>query len=235
MNPYLIPILIPKIPTINEKPPTLYALLNAIVNYGKEDKTKISNLAKEGRSTIFDFDYPLSEYINKEEFECMILNKFMMRRIGFDTVVAFKLQLNVKLNEIMPTYNKLFDAMQTWNIFNDGEIIERDTKDDRIINSTNEINTESNSKSDRRYSEMPQNQLQNIADGSYLTDYNLDNMNDSGISKGSTNTNDNNVVKEIIKRSPADKINIYKNYIESKNNVYSMIFKDLDSLFYQLV
>ena len=135
----------------------------------------------------------------------------------------------------MPTYNKLFDAMQTWNIFNDGEITERDTKDDRVINSTNEINTESNSKSDRRYSEMPQNQLQNIADGSYLTDYNLDNMNDSGSSKGSTNTNDNNVVKEIIKRSPADKINIYKNYIESKNNVYSMIFKDLDSLFYQLV
>ena len=33
----------------------------------------------------------------------------------------------------------------------------------------------------------------------------------------------------------SDKINIYKQFLESKNNIYSMIFKDLDSLFYQLV
>ena len=142
---------------------------------------------------------------------------------------------NVKLNEIMPVYNKLFDALENWNIFQDGEITERDLSDNRTINNTNNINSESESNSDRRFSEMPQNQLQNIADGTYLTDYNLDKNNDKSKTNGESNTKDDNIVKEIIKRSPADKINIYKQFIESKNNIYSMIFKDLDNLFYQLV
>lgn len=235
MNPYLMPILIPKFPNDNPKPPTIYALLNSIVNFGKEEQIKISELAKNGRDKFFDFNYPLSSVINKEEFECMILNHYMMRRIGFETLTAFKLQLNVKLNEIMPLYNKLFDALESWNIFNDGEVVERDLTDNRTINNTNKINSESESTSDRRFSEMPQNQLENISDGSYLTDYNLDKNNDKSNTNGESNTKDDNKVKEIIKRSPADKINIYKQFIESKNNIYSMIFKDLDNLFYQLV
>lgn len=235
MNPYLIPPLIPKLPHDNPKPPTIYALLNSIVNFGKEEQIKISDLAKYGRNKFFDFNYPLSNVISKEDFECMILNHYMMRRIGFDTLTAFKLQLYVKLNEIMPLYNKLFDALENWNIFNDGELIERDLTDNRTINNTNLINSESESNSDRRFSEMPQNQLSNISDGTYLTDYNLDKNNDKSKTNGNSNTKDDNVVKEIIKRSPSDKINIYKQFIESKNNIYSMIFKDLDSLFYQLV
>lgn len=235
MNPYLIPLLIPRFPHDNPKPPTIYALLNSIVNYGKEEQIKIAELAKNGRDKIFDFNYPLSSVINREDFECMILNHYMMRRIGFDTLTAFKLQLNVKLNEIMPLYNKLFDALENWNIFQDGEITERDLTDNRTINNTNNIKSESESKSDRRFSEMPQNQLDNISDGTYLTDYNLDKNNDSSKTDGTSNTKDDDIIKEIIKRSPSDKINIYKQFIESKNNIYSMIFKDLDILFYQLV
>ena len=235
MNPYLIPLLVPRIPHDNPKPPTIYALLNSIVNFGKEEQIKISELAKYGRNTFFDFNYPLSSVISKEDFECIILNHYMMRRIGFDTLTSFKLQLYVKLNEIMPVYNKLFDALETWNIFQDGEITERDLIDNRTINNTNNINSESESKSDRRFSEMPQNELNNISDGSYITDYNLDKNNDTSKTNGNSNTQDDNVIKETIKRSPADKINIYKQFIESKNNIYSMIFKDLDILFYQLV
>ena len=67
MNPYLMPILIPRFPHDNPKPPTIYALLNSIVNFGKEEQTKISELAKNGRGTFFDFQYPLSKVINKEE------------------------------------------------------------------------------------------------------------------------------------------------------------------------
>ena len=37
--------------------------------YGKQDKTKIVDLAKEGRSSIFDFSYPLTDKISKEQFE----------------------------------------------------------------------------------------------------------------------------------------------------------------------
>lgn len=235
MNPYLIPLIIPRIPNDNPKPPTIYALLNSIVNFGKDEQLKITELAKNGRNKIFDFTYPLTNNISKEDFECMILNHYMMRRIGFDTLTAFKLQLYVKLNEIMPLYNKLFDALENWDIFNDGEVIERDLTDNRTIDNTNKINSKSDSTSDRRFSEMPQNQLENIEDGSYLTDYNLDKNNDNSETNGESTTKDDNIVKETIKRSPSDKIAIYKELIENRNNIYSMIFKDLDNLFYQLV
>ena len=39
----------PPIPGNCSKPPTLYSILESIVNYGKDDKTKIKDLAKVGR------------------------------------------------------------------------------------------------------------------------------------------------------------------------------------------
>ena len=75
--------------------------------------------------------------ISKAKFETMILNHFLQRRIGFETVTAFRIQLDVKLNEIMPLYNKMFDALENWEIFNDGEVTTRTGKDNRTSESTN--------------------------------------------------------------------------------------------------
>ena len=130
------PLIYPFLPRNCEKPPTIYSILESIVNYGTDDKTKIKDLAKVGRTKIFDFDYPLSDKISKEEFECMILNHYLTRRIGFDTPTLFKIQLNVKLNEIMPMYNKMFDSIDGWDIFKDGEKTTRYGTDNREINST---------------------------------------------------------------------------------------------------
>lgn len=243
-NDYLISMFYPPIlPTNNYNPPTIYSILESIVNYGKDDKTKIKDLAKVGRSEIFDFDYPLTDNIKKEDFETMILNKFLMRRIGFETLTAFKIQLNVKLNEIMPMYNKMFDAIENWDILNDGEITEKSGTDDRNIDTRNTLknsSTTNNSEiSDRRNSELPQSQLANVRNGSYVTDYNYDtnssNSSDSSNSEGFSNSKDNNVYNEVIKRSPADKISIYKEFQENLKSVYTLIFKDLDCLFFQLL
>lgn len=238
----IYPLLFPVIPNNCEKPPTLYAILNSIVNFGKEDKTKIKDLAKEGREKIFDFDYPLSDKLDKEEFECLILNKFMMRRIGFDTVTAFKLQLNVKLNEIMPIYNKMFDALADWNIF-DGETTTRNRTLDFESNSTNNVNINGNTSgtntSDRRNSELPQNEIENIKDGRYMTNYEYDtdttDMNNTSTSNSTMNNVDGTTEQEIIQKSVGDRIKIYKEFLDTKNNIYSMIFNELDELFYQLV
>lgn len=256
-NNYFLPF--PFIPANCEKPPTVYTILESIVNYGKDDKTKIKDLAKVGRTTIFDFDYSLTDKISKEDFECMILNHFLMRRIGFETVTAFRIQLNVKINEIMPLYNKMFDALENWNILNDGEITEKTGSDNRTQNSTqNSTNNTSNSLtnhsttsavdiSDRRNSELPQNQLSSLRDGSYVTNYNYDTNNNNGednstsqesstaTNNSSNNSIDNNTYNETITRTPADKIAIYKEFQENIKSIYGMIFKDLECLFYQLI
>ena len=260
-NPFYYNFFIPFMPPNCDKPPTLYSVLNSIVNGEKEESeyTKIKDLAKEGRSTIFDFEYPLSENINKEDFECMILNKFLMRRIGFETVNAFKIQLNVKLNEIMPMYNKLFDSLENWNLFTSGERTEKtgineneseNNSENNLSGSnslTNQSSTQSNNISDRRFSDTPQNQLQNVQNGSYMTDYNYDQNNasasDSSTSNGtqtstqtnSENSNSTNNYHEIIERTPADKISIYKEFQDNLKSIYTLIFNDLEILFYQLI
>ena len=246
-NNYFYPFLFPCMPTMCDLPPTVYSLLESIVNYGKDEKTKISDLAKYGRTTFFDFDYPLSNNITKEQFETMILNRFLMRRIGFDTLTAFKIQLNVKLNSIMPLYNKMFDALENWNIFNDGEITTETGTDERQTTNTtqntlsNSSTTQSSSTSDRRNSQLPQDQLENLRDGSYVGDYNFDTDTstgtDSSTSNGTATANgtDNNEYTKEIRRSPADKIAIMKEIQENINSIYEMIFKDLECLFYQLV
>ena len=234
---------VPFIPVMNERPPTLYSLLQSIVNYGKDEQTKIKDLAKAGRTKIFDFDYPLSDKITKEDFECMILNHFIMRRIGFDTLTAFKIQLDVKLNEIMPMYNKLIDLLYKENAF--GEITKKTGKDNRVVQNatTNEMENSSNTSheniSDRRGSDTPQNHLENVRDGSYVTEYHYDKDNskntDTSKSNGKSNSNtkDDNVYEETTSR-----INLFEVYAklnEEIKNIYTMIFKDLDCLFYQLV
>ena len=224
---------------INTEPPTLYSLMNSIVNYNNPNPVKISELSKNARTTIFNFDYPLSSKVTKEEFEVMILNKFMQRRIGFQTFTSWQLQLNVKLNEIMPLYNKLFDSLEGWDLFNDGEQVTRDVTDNRVIDgtSTQSASGTTNQTSDRRYSELPQNQIADVQNGTYLTTYNYDTETGATTQNSSTTTksDDKGNLKETIKRSTSDKIKIYQEFIQNKNNIYTMIFKDLDTLFYQIV
>lgn len=225
-------IIFPPAPDDYNLPPTLYSIMNSIVNYDKEEdeQTKIKDLASAARSEIFDFNYTLTNKISKEDFECMILNHFIMRRIGYDTMTAFKIALNVKLNSIMPMYNKMFDMLDGWDLFKDGEVVTRVVEDEGE-NTLNSSVTTSNT-SDRRYSDAPQNRLSDVQDGSYVSDYNYDT--DSGESSTESTGNDSRTTNETITRTPSDKIKIYKEFMESKTSIYEMIFKDLDVLFYGL-
>lgn len=229
------PLFFPFIPTTNEKPVTIYSILNSYVNYGAETQTKISNLANVGRTIIFDFDYPLSNQITKEDFETQILNHYMMRRIGFETVTAFKIALNAKLNEIMPTYNKLFDVLNNWNIFNDGETIDRRYTSNAVNTSNVDSSGNVDVISDRRYSDTPQNKLENIRDGSYVSEYNYDSNNNTTQTNTSSSGNNNINDVEITKRSPHDKMYVYKELLNEKNNIMKSIYKELDNLFYDII
>ena len=207
---------------MNPKPPTVYAILNSIANYDNPTKTKIRNLAKATHEKIFDFDYDLATALDKEQFEIDILNHFMMRRIGFDTVTAFQLYLENKLHEILPYYNLMFDAFKDYNLFNNGEVITRITVDNK------NIDTSGHSDSDSRFSEYPLNQLNDITDGSYVS-------NQTAVkSDVNNNTQEDNRTNENITRTPIDKMSIYKNYLETKKSVMSMIYKELEILFYGL-
>lgn len=245
--PWITMINYPKIPNDYDIPPTIYSLLYSYVNYGNEETVRTSDLARAGRGMIFDFSYPLSDNVKKEDFETLILNHFMMRRIGYETLTAFKIALSAKLNEIMPNYNILFNAVEGWDLFNDGEVVTR--TEERASNGSTEsnssatinVNSNVNSTSDNRNSDTPQNNIDDIKNGNYVSDYsyNTDNSTSSSESANkstdSTNTNDISNVTEKITRTPNDKLALYKEFIESKKNIYTMIFNDLEPLFYGLL
>lgn len=229
----IFPILFQPIPTMYDIPPTIYAILNSLVNYDveKEEQTKIVDLASVGHKKIFNFNYPVSTNLNKDEFEIMILNHFLMRRIGYETVTAFQIALNVKLNEIMPYYNKLFDMLANWNIFEDGESIKRTQNTNGKTDTTS--NGSATNTSDRRFSDTPQNFINDVKNGNYVTDYNFDT--DINNSEATNNITDESNLQEEITRTPSDKMELFAKYLENKNSIYSMIFKDLDVLFFQVV
>ncbi len=205
---------------MNPKPPTLYAIMNSIANYDKTEITKIRDLAAATHNKIFDFNYNLSDALDKDEFEINILNHFIMRRIGFDTFTAFQIFLENKLKEILPYYNLMFDSFKNYNLFNGGEVITRTTIDNK------NMDTSGNSDSESRFSEYPLNELNDINDGTYVS-------NQTAVKSNVTNnTTEDNTTNENITRTPIDKMNIYRNYLETKRSVMSMIYKELEILFY---
>ena len=190
----------PIIPDMYEIPPTLYSIMNSIANFESVEKTKIRDLASMTHNKIFDFDYPLSEHVSKDEFECLILKHFIMRRIGYETMTAFKIALEVKLNEVMPIYNKMFDMLEGWDLFNDGETITRSYSE----SGENSIDSNSTSIMDNRYSDTPQNKLVDVQDGTYMTDYTYNTGNNTTESSAS----DSRLKEETIRKTPSDKIRI---------------------------
>ena len=207
---------------MNPMPPLLADIMKAMVNYNNPTPKKYKDLATECHEQIFDFNYPLSAKINKDDFEVQILNHFMLRRIGFDTFNAFQIYLENKLNEIMPYYNILFDSLDNFNLFNDGEKIVRTEVED------SESSSEGNNESDRRYNEYPQNRLNDIKKGSYVTTQNYD------TNKIENSANANRNLREETSRSPVDKMYLYERYLNTKKSIMSKIYEDLEILFYEL-
>lgn len=223
--------------SMNDEPPTLYALMQSIVNFNRQpnDQVKIKDLAQYSRETIFDFDYPISDSFGKEAFEIMFLNHYMFRRINYDTLTSFQIHLNVKLNDIMPKYNKMIEGFN--KIAFDGTV-ETHTRvlTDNKNGSSNTLSTSTDSSiNDNRYSDTPQGDLTSVQDGTYLTDYTYNSVNATNNSNSSSSNTSNTNVSEEITIKKGDSIDEYKKYLDLLNNIYSMIFKECDSLFYGII
>lgn len=227
-----------------DDPPTLYSIMNSIVNFDNPNKVKIKDLAEQCRSTIFDFTYP-SDGINfdKEEFERLFLTHYMFRRINYDTVTSFKLHLEVKLNDIMPKYLKMFEGLSNIKFDGTREVHERTMTDSKESTSsggstgntrTNDITT-----SDNRFSNTPQNNIQDVKDGSYVSEYTYTQNNGNASTESNTESNtessDKSNLKEDIIITRGDPIEEYNKYLEISSNIFSMIFKECDSLFYGIM
>lgn len=98
---------------------------------GENLKEQIESAARK----IFDFDYNIynCNHISnnfKAYFEKQFLQKYLQYEIGFETVELFKINLESKLNLILPKYNLLFetfDKLAESNLIGEREKSQRKT------------------------------------------------------------------------------------------------------------
>lgn len=195
-----------------DEPLELLYVMRMIADFDKkwDEQTPIIELAAKTKGKLFYSNYPLSANVDKDNFEISIINHFINRRIGFETVTAFKIALVNKLIEIMPKYNQMFDLMaKELELFNTNHTKDiTETTDDDFTNNgtknsvqngtyskvgskvsdesgthsdqsnTNEtVNTIGEREEDLRKSDTPQNRLGDIKDGSYVSEYNYNQIN----------------------------------------------------------
>lgn len=230
----------------NDLPPTLYSILNSIVNFNSEEKVKISDLYIKGRIVIFDFDYDLSRNVSRETFEKNILNHYLMRRINFETVTLFKIMLENKLNEILPKYNVLFDKLNEFDIFK-ANVHTREYSENRNETNTNtteltsNLTVKSDSNNETGFSDTPQSNIDDIKNNKYLTEFTNNNNTSNSVNSGTTTNKGNGTntsgieISETVTNSVDNEVDVLISFQSEFNNVMTMIYKDLDCLFYGIV
>lgn len=69
----------------------------------------LGKMVEDGQE-IFDFDYPFYSEERRKQFEQHFIEHFYFDEIGQETPARFKHRLKIKLNLIMPYWNKIFLA-----------------------------------------------------------------------------------------------------------------------------
>lgn len=192
---------------------------------------------------IFDFDFPIFDENYRGVLERKILLHFYTREIGFETVGLWKLKLRTKLNEIMPYYNKLYNSeLIDFNpLYTVNKTIKREGEGSQV-NSGHDTDTSggwNHSNTLDKYSDTPQGSVQNLKDGTYLTNA-RDTTTESSYSntvtmeKGTTIRNINDYTDTITGFESRDASELLLKFRKTFLNIDMMIIGDLDELFMQL-
>ena len=197
----------------------------------------------ENNVNIFDFDYPFYNEERRKQFERHFIEYFYFDEIGQETVARFKHRLKLKLNLIMPYWNKIFladeleqrildnyDVTETY----EKEVIDNTTQTSNgSVTSTNE-NTSKNLESD---TPVTKTDLDNI-------DYFSNITKDIANGKNDTTSNNTNNVQNTNKENWTRKIqgnygvqtdaNAIVQYWESLRMIELEIFNQLSVLFMEV-
>lgn len=168
-------------------------------HYAGLDESKgydsISSIIEKSRSKIFDFKYPIFDETYRSVIETKILRHFYLREICAETIGVWKHFLEMRMNEIMPYYNKLYkseliefnplydvDLTREYNkdgkntgtindVLSESEVLDRNVEDSES-GETHVDGTDGDVRKNTRwdiYSDTPQGGLTNVENETYLT------------------------------------------------------------------
>lgn len=186
-----------------------------------ESSDDVTSIVTQAAPKIFDFDWPIFDESYRLPLEVKILTAYYTREICEETVGLWKLRLKSKLNMIMPKYNQLYESERlTFSPFYDTEYTRRGSN-------AGSGSSESSSSGNDMFSDTPQNGLQSVASGEYLTTANVSN----GSSSGSSSSEGSFEETVSGKMGGSSFSRLLKEYRETFLNIDSMVIGELNDLF----
>lgn len=141
----------------------------------------VNSIIKQAIPKVFDFDFPIFDEAYREVLCGKILKHYYLREIGLETVGAWKLMLDTKLNEIMPYYNQLYnsekikiDPMNDYKLTKNYNKTKNESKNGNNQTDSSGTNKASQNGSNEGtdynlYSDTPQGALTGVDNQEYLT------------------------------------------------------------------
>lgn len=218
-----------------------------------QERDKVNDILTVAMPKVFDFNFPIFDEAYRPVLERKILLHYYTREIALETVALWKLKLEARLNEIMPKYNKLYELeLISYNPLWDVDLTEDKWRDIDTTTTGQEARQEiatgqsaeqsANSNSNTNlYSDTPQGQITNLAEGKYLTNATMD----SGTSNGSRNLSTNDTsTRNTSTNGTVDTTDNYLKHIKGKRGglTYSKMLEEevdliekLDNIDYRII
>ena len=193
----------------------------------------INEIIEQSRSKIFSFDYPIFDEKYRGVLETKILKHYYTREIGLETVGLWLHKLDVKMNEIMPYYNQLYNSclLEFNPFYNTDFTTKRDIKTNEKGNSKDETN--STTKEWELYSDTPQGSVKNLENETYLTNATKNTGDGNTLNKGETNVDNVQDYLETVKGKVGGEnySSLLEQYRKTFLNIDMMIIDELSDLF----
>ena len=187
--------------------------------------SKVDEIIAKAAPIVFNFDWPIFDEAYRLGLEEKILRHYYTREIGEETVGLWKLRLEDRLNLVMPKYNQLYESAKLeFNPFYDVDYTRQGTNSGEGTSSGT-----TNSIGNKMHSDTPQNGLESVLNGEYLTDADVSNGESSSSSQ---NSNSGEFQESIKGKMPgASYSRLLKEYRQTFLNIDRMVVDELNDLF----
>lgn len=206
--------------------------------------TDVNEIIQNAYQSIFSFYFPIFEPTHRAELCKKILKHYYFREIGAETYGAWKVQLDTRMNEIMPFYNQLYKSeTMEFDPFNEVDfekIDERERNETEKRTDRGYIDNSAEAGSMQIYSDTPQGGLEGVESGEYLTNATKNNQTSGSMTASNNDTDGTRYEKEKVtstekgKRSVASYSELLQKYRETFLNIDRMIIECLQDLFFML-
>lgn len=186
-------------------------------------------------------EYPIYDESKRKQLNDKFIRHYWMREIGCETVGHFCLWCSNTFNEIMPYYNKLYEA-ELLNVehllgIKRHKVVDmlRDFDESSSGNGSSDTSTSSTGKSTNKFSDTPQDELfvSKVDAGDYLTNLAIDDTQDS-TTVGTKSKSDGSIKRDETNKDTTDEFvtdpRYYQAFLDLSEKILNLDMQVIDNV-----